>query len=462
MLDKNQNFLKFIDEEKIVNLSLCFFDPFGKLYNLCMCRSALSINDLINGIRFDGSSIPGLTNINESDMLLKLEYDTAFIDPFVEQKTLAVLCYIIDPNTRSSYNHDVRNIAYRAEQYLNRSGIADTAFFGSEAEFYIFDKVKMDLQSYSVCSSESDFNNTGYGIPLKEGYCKPQPVDKNNHIKSKIVENLTKVGFSVEKYHHEVGSAGQTEINYRFSSLLKAANSLMLYKYIVKNTVFLYDKIATFMPKPIYNDNGSGLHVNQSLFKDGKNLFYSDSGYANLSELATYYIGGILKHAHSLIAFTNPTINSYKRLIPGYEAPIYLCYGKRNRSAAIRIPALTETQYHRIEFRVPDPSTNPYIAFSAILMAGIDGIKNKIKPLDPIHDNMYSVNINRKRISHTPTSLDESLLALEKDYKYLIGDSEYNVFTKEFIDRYIDSKRKEIRDNQSVPTPYDYVKYFDV
>jgi glutamine synthetase len=423
---------------------------------------------------FDGSSIRGFQAIHESDMKLVPDVTTAFIDPFREAKTLAMNFSIRDPFTNEPYSRDPRNVAAKAEAFLKASGIADTVYFGPEAEFYIFDDVRYDNQPqgsfFKIDSIEAAWNtgreedggNLGYKTPFKGGYFPVPPVDHFADLRDLISSTLMEVGFEVERAHHEVGTAGQAEINYKFNTLLNAADQVMLFKYIVKNVAFLNGHSATFMPKPMFGDNGSGMHCHQSLWKDGKPLFYDEKGYAGLSDTARWYIGGLLKHAPSLLAFTNPTVNSYHRLVPGFEAPVNLVYSQRNRSAAIRIPITgSNPKAKRIEFRVPDPACNPYLAFAAMMMAGIDGVKNRIEPPAPVDKDLYELPPDEaKAVPQVPGSLHEVLEALEKDKDYLTAGG---VFTPDLIDTWIDYKRsKEVDPIRLRPTPYEYHLYYDI
>src|SRR6185369_4613170 len=386
-------------------------------------------------------------------MLLLPDLDTAQIDPFRKAKTLSINFFVHDPFTREAYSRDPRNIARKAEQYIAEYGVADSVYFGPEAEFHIFDSVRFDsaehasfheidsVEGWWNTGADEDGGNQGYKTKFKGGYFPVPPVDHFADLRDDIVRNLTNSGFEIERAHHEVGTAGQTEINYKFNTLLHAADDLMMFKYIVKNTVFAAGKTATFMPKPLAGDNGSGMHCHQSLWKDGQPLFHDASGYAGLSDTARHYIGGILHHAPSLLAFTNPTVNSYKRLVPGYEAPINLVYSQRNRSACVRIPITgNNPKAKRAEFRCPDSSGNPYLAFSAMLMAGIDGIKNKIEPLAPVDKDLYELPPDEAaNIPQAPTSLSAVIDKLEEDHEYL---TEGGVFTEDLIETYISYKRE--------------------
>jgi glutamine synthetase len=423
-------------------------------------------------LAFDGSSIRGFQAIHESDMALRADLSTARLDPFRKDTTLIMNFFIHDPVTGEQYSRDPRNVAKKAETYLMSTGIADAAYFGPEAEFYVFDSARFETRTneafYHVDSEAGAWNtgaledNRGYKVRYKGGYFPAPPVDHFADLRAEMTLELIKCNILVEKQHHEVGTAGQAEINYRFSTLLHAADDLQLYKYIVKNVAWRNGKTATFMPKPIFGDNGSGMHTHQSLWQGGSPLFYDEGGYAGLSESARHYIGGLLKHAPSLLAFTNPTVNSYHRLVPGFEAPVNLVYSQRNRSACIRIPITgANPQAKRLEFRAPDPSCNPYLAFSAMLLAGLDGIKNKTEPPEPVDKDLYELAPEEHAsVLQVPTDLPSVLDALEADHEYLLqGD----VFTSDLIETWIDLKRtNEIAPLQLRPHPHEFELYFDV
>lgn len=424
-----------------------------------------------NGYGFDASSIRGWKAINESDMIVIPDPDTAFIDPFVEVPTLSIICDVYDPITRERYERCPRSIAQKALLFLKSSGIADTVYFGPEAEFFIFNNVRFDSDInksyYQIDSQEGvwnrgkEFPNSGYIQRLKEGYFPVPPTDSFNDLRNEIVQTLINCGIEVEAQHHEVATGGQSEIDLKFADLVKAADNLMLFKYIVRNTARKNGYTATFMPKPLFGDNGSGMHVHQSLWKNNKPLF-AGKEYAGLSEIALYYIGGLLKHAPALCAFTNPTTNSYKRLVPGYEAPVNLAYSQRNRSAAVRIPMYSQSpKSKRIEYRTPDPSCNPYLAFSAMLLAGIDGIINKIDPGEPLDKDIYDLPPEElKNIPHTPGSLGEALDALRSDHEFLLRG---NVFTEDVINTWIKYKEnRELKEIAVRPHPYEFALYYDV
>jgi glutamine synthetase len=464
--------LDLIKKENVQMVDLRFMDFPGLWQHTTFPVAVVDEDTFVNGKGFDGSSIRGWQAINESDMLIVPVPETAFIDPFLEIKTLVMICNILDPVTRKDYDRDPRHIALKAESFLKSSGIADTAYVGPEAEFFIFDDVRYDTNShesyYHIDSGEGIWNsgrcedpNLGYKIRHKEGYFPVPPSDTLVDLRSQMALHLQKIGIEVEVHHHEVATAGQCEIGTKFSPLVQMADNLLKFKYIVKNTAHKAGKTATFMPKPLFGDNGSGMHCHFSLWKDGKNLFAGD-GYAGLSQTALWAIGGILKHAPALLALTSPTTNSYKRLVPGYEAPVNLAYSSRNRSAAVRIPMYSNSpKAKRIEFRCPDPSCNPYLAFSAIAMAAADGISNKIDPGKPLDKNIYDLPAEEAaKVPKTPGSLRESLNALKNDHAFLLkGD----VFTQDVIDTWIDYKMtNEVEAIDLRPHPYEMKMYFDI
>ncbi|MDR1214948.1 MAG: type I glutamate--ammonia ligase [Propionibacteriaceae bacterium] len=428
------------------------------------------------GLAFDGSSIRGFQQIHESDMALLPDPSTAFIDPFRKAKTLVLNFFVHDPLTKEPYSRDPRNIARKAESYLVSSGIGDTAFFAPEAEFYVFDSVRFETKQsagyYFIDSEEAAWNtgveadgdgqpNRGYKIRYKGGYFPVSPVDHFCDLRDAMVAKLTAVGLEVERSHHEVGTSGQAEINYRFNTMLAAADEVQKFKYVIKNTAWEAGKTVTFMPKPIFGDNGSGMHIHQSLWAEGVPLFYDEAGYAGLSDMARHYIGGLLHHAGSLLAFTNPTTNSYHRLVPGFEAPVNLVYSSRNRSACIRIPITgSNPKAKRLEFRCPDPSSNPYLAFAACLLAGLDGIQNKIEPPLPIDKDLYELPPDEHaQVAQVPGSLDAVLDALEQDNDYLqAGD----VFTGDLIETWIEMKRADINAIRQRPHPHEFEMYYDI
>ncbi len=423
------------------------------------------------GAGFDGSSIRGFKQIQESDMLLIPDPTTAYLDPFASEPTVSVLCDVQDPMTGELFDSSPRTIAKRAVQHLKNSGIADATYFGPEAEFFIFDNVEYGMgpnaSSYSVDSGEAIWNsnrkeeggNLGYKIRHKEGYFPVAPMDTQQDIRAEMVREMERAGIKIETFHHEVATAGQAEIDMERDELLPMADKLMRYKYIVRNVAKRFGKTATFMPKPLFGDNGSGMHVHQSLWKGGKPLFAGDK-YAGLSEMALQYIAGLLKHAGALAAICNPTTNSYKRLVPGFEAPVNLIYSARNRSAAIRIPMYSNNpKAKRIEFRMPDPVCNPYLAFSALLLAGLDGIEQKMNPGSHTDGNLYEMApADLAKIKHAPKNLSEALDALESDHAFLTKNG---VFSEEFIQNYIAQKRGEVHEAEMRPTPYEFFKYFD-
>ena len=424
------------------------------------------------GIPFDGSSIRGFQEIHESDMLLLLDADTAFLDPVAELPTLVVSCDVYDPITKQPYNRDPRYVAKKAEAYLKQSGIGDTAFFGPEAEFFIFDNVRYasgtNESFYEIDSAEGWWNsgdrtkqNFGGQIQPKRGYFPVPPTDTLQTLRSKIVMALEEAGVEMEIHHHEVATAGQVELGMRFNTLTRMADQLLIYKYIAKNVARQDGKTATFMPKPVFGDNGSGMHVHSSIWKGSKNIFFDASGYAQLSDTAKYYIGGLLKHAPALLALTNPTTNSFRRLVPGFEAPVNLAYSQRNRSAVCRIPVTSSEKAKRVEFRAPDATSNPYLCFSAIMMAGLDGIQNRIDPGSPVDKDLYELpREEAKMIKQVPGSLGEVLQALEKDHDFLLkGD----VFTMDLLEAYISYKRQNELDPVRIrPVPYEFVLYYDI
>lgn len=468
--------IAFIRDEDVEFLDIRFTDVPGTEHHFTLPAHELDEETAEEGFAFDGSSIRGFTTIDESDMVLLPDPESAFVDPFRSTKTLNMQFFVNDPFTREPFSRDPRNIARKAEEYLASTGIADSASFGLEAEFYIFDQVAygVDIQEsfFRIDSEEGWWNrssdtdlyggpNLGYTTRVKGGYFPNAPVDKTQEVRDAIVHNLAKVGYEVERFHHEVGTAGQNEVNYRFDTLLRSADDLQTFKYIVKNTAIEHGKTATFMPKPLAGDNGSGMHAHQSLWKDGKPLFYDESGYGGLSDIARYYIGGLLHHAPAVLAFTNPTLNSYHRLVPGFEAPINLVYSQRNRSAAVRIPITgNNPKAKRLEFRAPDPSGNPYLGLAAMLMAGIDGIKNRIEPHAPVDKDLYELPAEEaSAIPQAPTTLEASLEALREDHDFL---TEGDVFTEDLIETYINYKiDHEITPARLRPTPLEYEMYFD-
>jgi glutamine synthetase len=470
---------KLIKDKNIKIVDLKFNDLPGLWQHFSIPASELSeMDDItrsiwVDGIGFDGSSIRGFQKIQESDMILIPDPATAIVDPVCEVPTLSLICDIYDPLTRKPYTRDPRYIAKKAEKYLKDSGVGDTVYFGPEAEFFLFNDVRFDQTEnsgyYFLDSAEGDWNtgrqespNLGYKIRFKEGYFPVPPHDSLQDVRSKIILKMIESGINVEVHHHEVATAGQCEIDMKFDKLVKMGDNLLLYKYIIKKMAKKYGMVATFMPKPLFADNGSGMHCHQSIWKGGTNLFYDKKGYALLSQTAKYYIGGLLKHAASLMAFCAPTTNSYKRLVPGYEAPVNLVYSARNRSAAVRIPMYSDSpKSKRLEFRPPDPSCNAYLAFSAMLMAGLDGIKNKIDPGEPMDRDLFE--LSEEELKHIPTvpgSLYTALKALEADHEYLLRGG---VFTKDVLDIWLEYKRKkEIDGVRMRPHPYEFYLYFDI
>jgi len=471
--------LRFVKENEVKIVDLKFNDLPGLWQHFSIPASELTeMDDLTNGIfkqgiGFDGSSIRGFQKIQESDMILIPDPDTAVIDPVLEVPTLSIICDIYDPITKKPYTRDPRYVAKKAEEYLRNTGIADKSYWGPEMEFFIFNDIRFDQTEncgyYFVDSIEGEWNsgreekpNLGYKPRYKEGYFPVPPHDSLQDLRSNIILKMIEAGIPVEVHHHEVATAGQCEIDMKFDTLVRMADKCLMYKYIVKNVCRKNNMVATFMPKPLFGDNGSGMHTHQSLWKGEKNIFFDPKGYALISQTAKYYIGGLLKHAPALMAFCAPTTNSYKRLVPGYEAPVNLVYSKRNRSAAIRIPVYTENpKTKRIEFRPPDNSCNPYLAFAAMLMAGIDGIKNKIDPGEPLDKDTYHLDGEEaKKVLRIPGSLEESIEALEKDHEFLL---EGDVFTKDVIEVWVEYKKeREIDAVRLRPHPYEFYLYFDI
>ncbi|MEV5963452.1 type I glutamate--ammonia ligase [Kribbella sp. NPDC051952] len=474
MFSSAEELLAYVKDEGIEIIDVRFSDLPGIMQHFTVPVSSFGPEVFEEGLMFDGSSVRGFQQIHESDMKLLPDPTTAFLDTFRGTKTLAINFFVHDPLTGEAYSRDPRNIARKAQEYLKSTGIADTAFFAPEAEFYVFDDVRFETKAntgyYAIDSVAGAWNtgrvedggNRGYKVRYKGGYFPVAPTDHFGELRDDITLALEKAGLVVERAHHEVGTAGQAEINFRFDELLKTADNLMKFKYIVKNTAWAAGKTATFMPKPIFGDNGSGMHVHQSLFSNGEALFYDEAGYGGLSDVARWYIGGLLKHAPSLLAFTNPTVNSYHRLVPGFEAPVNLVYSQRNRSACIRIPITgSNPKAKRIEFRCPDPSANPYLAFSAQLLAGLDGIRNKIEPADPVDKDLYELPPEEHAsIPQVPTSLPAVIDSLEADHAFLL---EGDVFTSDLIETWVDLKREqEILPIQQRPHPHEFELYYDV
>jgi glutamine synthetase len=469
-----QDVLDLIESEGYEFIDLRFIDLPGVTQHTTFPTTNVNAGTFENGIYFDGSSVRGFQGIQESDMLLMPDPTTAVEDHFRQHKTLMMYCHILDPITGEAYSRDPRNIVRKAEAYLASTGIADTSFMGPEAEFFILDSVRFDsggnASFYEVDSIEGAWNtgrdeeggNKGYKPRTKGGYFPVPPMDHYTDLRSEMVHNLEVFGIPTQLHHHEVGSGGQGEIGIEFDTISRIADKLMTFKYVVKNTAAAANKTVTFMPKPIFGDNGSGMHTHQSLWKDGEPLFFDESGYGQLSDTARWYIGGLLAHAKSILAFTNPTTNSYRRLVPGYEAPVNLVYSARNRSAAVRIPISGDNpKAKRIEFRVPDPSSNPYLAFSAMLMAGIDGVKNRIEPPDPVDKDIYDLPPEELlNLPAVPRSLEEALGGLAEDHAFLL---EGDVFTEDLIETWIAYKlENEVAQVGLRPHPHEFEMYFDI
>ncbi|HEX7449437.1 MAG TPA: type I glutamate--ammonia ligase [Pirellulales bacterium] len=469
---KPKEVLALCREKDVKAVDMRFMDFPGIWQHFTIPVNKLDEDIFEDGLGFDGSSIRGWQAINESDMILVPQPETAVLDPFTTLPTIAMICNIQDPITREDYSRDPRNVARKAVNYLKSTGIADTCFIGPEAEFFIFDDVRFDARAheayYHLDSIEGEWNrgrvegpNLGYKLRHKEGYFPVPPADQLMNVRNEMMQTMIDCGMDVEAQHHEVATAGQCEIDLRFNDLVKMADSMCYYKYIIKNVAKKYNKTVTFMPKPLYGDNGSGMHTHISLWKQGEPLF-AGSGYAGLSDMALYAIGGLLKHAPSILAWSNPTTNSYKRLVPGYEAPVNLAYSQRNRSASCRIPMYSPSpKAKRVEFRCPDPSCNPYLSFAAMLMAVIDGIQNKINPGDPLDKDIYDLSPEElAEVPKTPGSLDEALNALERNHDFLLrGD----VFTADVIETWVRYKReKEVDPMRLRPHPYEFCLYYDI
>ena len=472
MFQTPQEALNYIKENKIQIVDLKFIDMPGIWQHLSLYHDQIDETAFTDGVPFDGSSIRGWKAINESDMTMVIDPTTAWIDPFMAEPTLSFICSIKEPRTGEPYGRCPRTIAQKAIDYLNTTGLGDTAFFGPEAEFFIFDDVRFDQTQnsgyYYVDSIEGRWNsgkeepggNLGYKPRYKEGYFPVAPTDTSQDMRTEMLLTMAKCGVPVEKHHHEVATGGQCELGFRFATLIQAADYLMTYKYVIKNVGKKYGKTITFMPKPLFNDNGSGMHVHQSIWKDGQPLFAGDQ-YAGFSQMGLHYIGGILKHAPALLALTNPTTNSYKRLVPGFEAPVNLAYSQGNRSASVRIPLSgTNPKAKRLEFRCPDASSNPYLAFAAMLCAGLDGIKNQIDPGEPLDVDIYDLSPEElSKIPSTPSSLEGALEALEKDHSFL---TDTGVFTEDFIQTWISYKLdNEVNPMRLRPHPYEFALYYD-
>lgn len=472
MPETAQEVLKMIQDQNIQLIDLKFIDTPGIWQHLTLYQNQIDESSFTDGVPFDGSSIRGWKAINESDMAMVPDPKTAWIDPFMQEPTLSLICSIKEPRTGEWYSRDPRSIAQKAVDYLISTGIGDTAFLGPEAEFFIFDDVRFDQTQnsayYFVDSIEGRWNsgreeaggNLGYKPRYKEGYFPVPPTDTSQDMRTEMLLTMAKCGVPIEKHHHEVATGGQCELGFRFGKLIEAADWLLTYKYVIKNVAWKYGKTVTFMPKPVFNDNGSGMHTHQSIWKDGQPLFAGD-GYAGLSQMALHYIGGLLKHAPALLALTNPTTNSYKRLVPGFEAPVNLAYSQGNRSASIRIPLSgNNPKAKRLEFRCPDATSNPYLAFAAMLCAGIDGIKNQIDPGEPLDVDIYDLTPEElSKIPSTPGSLEDALEALEKDHAFL---TEPGVFTEDFIQTWISYKiDNEVNPMRLRPHPYEFALYYD-
>lgn len=463
--------LEFAKKNKVQVVDLKFIDLIGTWQHFSIPIEELSEGTFKDGSGLDGSSIRGWKAINNSDMLAVPDPETACLDPFTSVPTLSLVCNVVDPITREQYDRDPRYIAQKAEKYLKSTRIGDISYWGPEAEFFIFDQARYDQNSHSgyyfIDSDEGIWNagrdgvNLGAKIRHKEGYFPVAPTDTQQDIRSEMILEMQRAGIPIEKHHHEVATAGQAEIDLRFDSLVKMADKMMMYKYVVKNVAHRHHKTVTFMPKPLFGDNGSGMHTHQSIWKEGKPLF-AGKEYAGISQLCLYYIGGILKHAPALAALTNPTTNSYKRLTPGFEAPVLLAYSSRNRSAGIRIPMYSPSpKAKRIEVRFPDPACNPYLAFAAMLMAGLDGIENKIDPGEPMEKDLYDLEPKEAaKVPTMPGSLDEALKHLERDHEFLLKGG---VFTEDLLEAWVSYKRsREVDPLRLRPHPYEFFMYYDV
>ncbi len=464
-----EELLEYVEENAVEYISLRFTDTKGRMHHMPMVSSYLDEDSFEDGIMFDGSSIRGWKVINDSDMILYPDHNTAYIDPFSSRPTLAVFCSILEPSTGQNYERDPRSVAIRAEAYLNSTGIGDTAYMGPEPEFFIFEDVNYENspqrsffqldhkdEAYWNNGKDLEHSNHGYRPGKQGGYIPVMPLDSENDLRAEMVHILHEIGVDVDKHHHEVAT-GQHELGLKHSSLVRSADWIQLYKYVVQNTAHLYGKTATFMPKPIFGENGSGMHVHQSIWKDGQPLFAGNE-YADLSETALFYIGGVIKHAKALNAFTNPSTNSYKRLVPGFEAPVLLAYSASNRSASCRIPYGANPKAKRIEIRFPDPLANPYLAFAAMLMAGLDGIQNKIHPGDAMDKNLY--DLPAEELSGIPTvcgSLREALESLDQNRAFL---KKGDVFTDDLIDAYLKLKWEEVYRFEMAPHPVEFEMYY--
>lgn len=465
--------LAYIKDQGVQNIDVRFCDLPGVMQHFTIPASSFGPQVFTDGLNFDGSSITGFQEVHESDMVLFPDPATAYVDPFRAVKAINIACFVHDPLSGDPYSRDPRAIARKAQRYLQKTGIGDTAYFAPEAEFYVFDDARygttpnesfFHLDSHGAAwntAREEEGGNQAYKTPHQGGYFPVAPLDHFDDLRDQIVLHMEAAGLEVERAHHEVGTAGQGEINWRFDTLLKAADDAMTFKYLVKNTAWRAGKSATFMPKPLFGENGSGMHVHQSIWKDGRPLFYDEGGYAGLSELARWYIGGLLSHAPALLALTNPTVNSYHRLVPGFEAPTSLVYSQGNRSAAIRVPVTgTNPRAKRIEFRCPDASGNPYLAFSAMLLAGIDGIQRQIDPPAPVDKDLYKLTDQEQaQISSVPKSLGEALDALEVDHTFLLAG---DVFSEDLLNKWVALKREEIRAINVRPHPLEFDLYYAI
>lgn len=474
MFKTSEEVLGFIEREGVEYVDVRFCDLPGVQQHFTIPAAQLEASAMEDGLMFDGSSVRGFTAIHESDMKLVPDLTSAYIDPFRSAKTLVIIFSIVDPFTDEPFSRDPRQVAQKAEAYLKSTGIADTCFIGAEAEFYLFDSVRYqvepELTFYEIDAESATWNtstedisgNLGHKLAVKGGYFPVSPQDHYADLRDEMSTLLQQVGLEVERAHHEVGAAGQQEINYRFASLTEAGDDMLKFKYVIKNSALAAGKSATFMPKPVFGDNGSGMHTHLSLWKEGVPLFFDERGYGSLSDTARWFIGGLLEHAPALLAFTNPSINSFRRLVPGFEAPVNLVYSARNRSACIRIPVTgTSPKAKRVEYRVPDPSANPYLSFAACLMAGIDGIRNRIEPATPIDKDLYELPpAEYEDIKKLPSSLEAALEALREDHDFLM---EGGVFTEDLIDAWLDLKEtNEVAPFRVYPHPMEYQLYYSV
>ena len=469
MFNNAKETLKFVKDEDVEFIDIRFTDVAGRWQHFSLPASGFDDDAFDEGLGFDGSSIEGFQQIEASDMLLTPDPSSAFVDPFTAHKTLVLIADISDPISGELYSKDPRGVAKRAEAHLKDTGLADTTFMGPEAEFFIFDGVSYSTDPYNFgyrifavdAHTDPDELGDGYWVKPKGGYFPCAPSDKYQDLRSAMVKELEGIGIPIEVHHHEVASAGQAEIDMKFDTMLTVADHIIKYKYVVRNTATAFGKTATFMPKPISGDNGSGMHVHQSLWKDGEPLFYDEDGYAGLSKMAMHYVAGLLTHGPALAALTNPSVNSYRRLVPGYEAPVNLIISARNRSAIVRVPMYSSSpKAKRVEYRAPDPTANPYLAFSAMLMAGLDGVKRELEPPKPVDKNLYALSAREaRRIKQLPKSLEEALDALEKDSSFLL---EGGVFTDDLLASYIELKREDVDAARLRPSPIEYEMYFDL